>query len=239
MMRFSYLLCTVTLLCYVYGCASAIFTIKNNCPYTIWPATLTSRRGSILTGFELESQATATLNAPVGWSGRIWARSACSYSEGRFKCLAGDCGSGQVACNGAGGAPPVSLIEFTLNGDGNKDYYDISLVDGFNFPLSVAPRGGCPTAVCPVNINNRGCPPELAEGDGRGGIIGCKSACIAFNQTQYCCTEQFGTPKTCKPSFYSEFFKRHCPQAYSYAYDDKSSLFTCPSGGNYLVTFCP
>ncbi|CAH9134567.1 unnamed protein product [Cuscuta epithymum] len=32
-----------------------------------------------------------------------------------------------------------------------------------------------------------------------------------------------------------------CPQAYSYAYDDKTSTFTCPSGpnNNYLITFCP
>ncbi|XP_073158301.1 thaumatin-like protein 1b [Henckelia pumila] len=238
-MRFNYLLCVVTLLCYVYGGTSAIFTIKNNCPYTIWPATLTSRGGSIPTGFELGSHAATTLNAPAGWSGRIWARSACSYSGGRFHCLAGDCGSGQVACNGAGGAPPVSLIEFTLNGDGNKDYYDLSLVDGFNFPVAVAPRGGCPTAICPVDINNRGCPNELAVRDGRGGVIGCKSACIAFNQPQFCCTGPFSTPETCKPTNYSEIFKRQCPQAYSYAYDDKSSLFTCPAGGNYLITFCP
>uniref|UniRef100_M8B575 Thaumatin-like protein n=1 Tax=Aegilops tauschii TaxID=37682 RepID=M8B575_AEGTA len=30
-----------------------------------------------------------------------------------------------------------------------------------------------------------------------------------------------------------------CPDTYSYAYDDKSSTFTCAAGTNYKVTFCP
>ena len=34
-----------------------------------------------------------------------------------------------------GGEPPVTLAEFTLNGGGDQDYYDISLVDGFNLPM--------------------------------------------------------------------------------------------------------
>ncbi|MCI07889.1 thaumatin-like protein 1-like, partial [Trifolium medium] len=29
-----------------------------------------------------------------------------------------------------------------------------------------------------------------------------------------------------------------CPKAYSYAYDDASSTFTC-SGADYSITFCP
>ncbi|KAL2499336.1 Pathogenesis-related thaumatin superfamily protein [Abeliophyllum distichum] len=29
-----------------------------------------------------------------------------------------------------------------------------------------------------------------------------------------------------------------CPRAYSYAYDDKTSTFTCV-GADYLITFCP
>jgi len=36
------------------------------------------------------------------------------------------------------------LAEFTLSGDGGKDYYYISLVDGFNIPISVTPQGGSP-----------------------------------------------------------------------------------------------
>ena len=43
----------------------------------------------------------------------------------------------------------------------------------------------------------------------------------------------------CPANQYSTTFKKQCPQAYSYAYDDKTSTFTCPSGGNYLIAFCP
>ncbi|RDX81955.1 Pathogenesis-related protein 5, partial [Mucuna pruriens] len=33
-------------------------------------------------------------------------------------------------------------------------------------------------------------------------------------------------------------FKNTCPSAYSYAYDDKTSTFTCAST-NYTITSCP
>jgi hypothetical protein len=42
-----------------------------------------------------------------------------------------------LQCNGAGGVPPATLAEITLKGDGGKDFYDISLVDGFNVPVQV------------------------------------------------------------------------------------------------------
>jgi hypothetical protein len=42
-----------------------------------------------------------------------------------------------LQCNGAGGVPPVTLAEITLNGAGGNDFYDVSLVDGFNVPVQV------------------------------------------------------------------------------------------------------
>lgn len=56
-------------------------------------------------------------------------------------CGTADCGSDQVACNGAGAVPPATLAEFTLVPDG-QDVYDISNVDGFNLPVSITPDGG-------------------------------------------------------------------------------------------------
>uniref|UniRef100_M8CCG5 Thaumatin-like protein n=1 Tax=Aegilops tauschii TaxID=37682 RepID=M8CCG5_AEGTA len=36
------------------------------------------------------------------------------------------------------------------------------------------------------------------------------------------------------------FFKTACPRAYSYAYDDATSTFTCAGGVSaYAITFCP
>ncbi|KAK9724016.1 hypothetical protein RND81_05G041800 [Saponaria officinalis] len=231
-----------SLLLHISGTNSINFIISNNCPYTIWPGTLTGSGPPLpTTGFELAHGASFTIAALPSWSGRIWARSQCHVDGAtqRFVCASADCGTGQIACRGAGAIPPATLAEFTLNGNGNMDFYDVSLVDGFNLPISVVPQG-CPTTGCLVDINNKACPPELAIKDGSGGIIGCKSACLAFQQPQYCCTGAFSTPQTCPPTSYSSIFKSQCPLAYSYAYDDKSSTFTCRSGStDYHITFCP
>ncbi|RZS28956.1 hypothetical protein BHM03_00062614, partial [Ensete ventricosum] len=192
-------------------------------------------------GFTLAYGESQSLDAPAGWSGRLWARTRCTTdsTSGRFSCASGDCGSGAIDCNGLGGAPPTTLVEFTLQGDGGKDFYDVSCVDGFNLPVSVTPRSarGCSSTSCPVDINS-GCPPELQERAGDGAVVGCKSACLAFDTDWYCCRGAYGTPSACTPTNYSMLFKNACPQAYSYAYDDATSTFTCV-GANYLITFCP
>jgi hypothetical protein len=134
------------------------------------------------------------------------------------------------------------LAEFTLNGAGGFDFFDISLVDGYNLPMMVVPQGGtgqnCTTVGCVTDLNDS-CPSELqvtsADADGN---VACKSACEAFGQPQYCCSGAYGSPNTCKPSTYSQIFKKGCPQAYSYAYDDKTSTFTCASA-DYTISFCP
>ncbi|XP_073102269.1 thaumatin-like protein 1b [Elaeis guineensis] len=225
----------------VQGGFSTTFTFQNNCPNTVWPGIQNNPNVPAFpqTGFELGASASNSITAPSNWAGRMWGRTGCSTdASGRFTCQTGDCGTGQVACNGNGGAPPASLLEFTLQGDGGKDFYDVSLVDGFNLPVSIAPQGvsGCTTTSCSANINSQ-CPAVL-QLTVSGAVVGCKSACLAFNQDQYCCTGPYNSPQTCKPTSYSEFFKSECPQAYSYAFDDSSSTFTC-TGANYLITFCP
>ncbi|KAJ1387200.1 Thaumatin, conserved site [Sesbania bispinosa] len=226
------------------GAYSATFTITNNCQFTIWPGTLTGAGSSQLnsTGFELASKASSTLDVQPPWSGRFWARSQCSTDKsGKFTCATGDCGSGQIPCNGAGGTPPVSLVEFTLASNDGQDFYDVSLVDGFNLPVKVTPQGGsrgCNITSCPFDVNTV-CPPNFAVKGSDGNVIACKSACLALNQPQYCCTGSFASPDKCPPTLYSIIFKLQCPQAYSYAYDDKTSTFTCSGGANYSITFCP
>nr|UPH74556.1 thaumatin-like protein [Allium sativum] len=224
---------------------SATFTFQNNCPYPVWPGTQNSAGSPPLpqTGFALPSRsAPVTVTAPSGWSGRFWPRTGCSTdSSGRFSCASADCGSGQVACNGAGGAPPATLMEITLNGADGKDFYDLSLVDGFNVPMSVAPQGGsggCVTSSCPADVNSE-CPQQLRVTDANGAVVGCKSACLGFDTDEYCCRNAFGSPGTCKPSKYAQMFKAACPQAHSYAFDDSSSTFTCIGAAGYLITFCP
>ncbi|XVF07812.1 hypothetical protein REPUB_Repub06bG0172200 [Reevesia pubescens] len=221
---------------------SATFTFTNNCPYTVWPGTLTGAGPQLSsTGFELASKASSTLNVPAPWSGRIWGRTQCSNANGKFQGATADCGSGQITCTSAGAIPPSSLIELTLAANNGKDFYDISLVDGFNLPLSITPRGGsdgCNATICPTDIN-AACPKNLRVTGSGGGVVACKSSCLKFNQPRYCCTGDFGSPATCPPTKYSLMFKKLCPQAYSYAYDDKTSTFTCTGGADYVITLCP
>ncbi|XP_022923188.1 thaumatin-like protein 1b [Cucurbita moschata] len=223
---------------------SATFTILNQCGYPIWPGVLSGAGTSQLstTGFVLQPGQSNALTMPPSWSGRIWGRTYCSQDNaGRFSCATADCGSGTVECNGSGAAPPATLAEFTLNGAGGLDFYDVSLVDGYNVPMLITPQassdgGNCTTIGCAANLNTE-CPMELRVAvDGQS--VACKSACGAFGEPQYCCNGEYGSPSTCRPTSYSEFFKSACPQAYSYAYDDGTSTFTC-AAANYLITFCP
>ncbi|KAL9229623.1 hypothetical protein vseg_005071 [Gypsophila vaccaria] len=215
------------------------FTFVNKCGYTVWPGLLAGASSPKLesTGFELQQGGARTFQAPAGWSGRFWGRTNCNFdTSGVGSCATGDCGSGQIECNGAGATPPATLAEFTLNGSDGKDFYDVSLVDGYNLPMIVESSGGsggCETTGCLVDLNRR-CPTELqSEGGGA-----CRSACEAFGSPEYCCSGEYGSPAACKPTSYSQLFKNACPRAYSYAYDDASSTFTC-SGGDYTITFCP
>nr|AFK46929.1 unknown [Medicago truncatula] len=226
-----------------YAARGATVTFTNRCGYTVWPGTLTGDQKPQLstTGFELGPEATNSAEIPSPWSGRFWARTGCSTNNGQFTCATADCASGQVACNGAGAIPPATLVEITVASNGGQDFYDVSNVDGFNVPMSVTPQGGsgdCKSSSCPANINSV-CPAELQLKGSDGSVVACKSACLAFNTDQYCCRGSFNTEATCPPTNYSEIFENQCPEAYSYAYDDKSSTFTCSNGPNYAITFCP
>ncbi|KAG5542452.1 hypothetical protein RHGRI_022102 [Rhododendron griersonianum] len=225
--------------------ASATFTMVNKCEYTVWPGILSNAGIAPLstTGFVLREGESKAVDAPSSWGGRFWGRTICSEdSNGKFSCVTGDCGSGKIECAGANAVPPATLAEFTLDGDGGMDFFDVSLVDGYNLPMLVVPQGGtgvnCTSTGCEVDLNDE-CPSELkVTSTTDGASVACKSACEAFRQDQYCCSGAYSTPDTCKPSSYSELFKNACPNAYSYAYDDKTSTFTC-AGADYVITFCP
>lgn len=95
------------------------------------------------------------------------------------------------------GVPPATLAEWTLGTTQGLDYYDVSVVDGFNIPMAVT-SPSCSTASCPVDLNPNcepmnAClfiqltthiaslgPAEIAgPTDSTGANAGCKSACEA------------------------------------------------------------
>ncbi|KAM7504953.1 hypothetical protein LguiB_003857 [Lonicera macranthoides] len=191
------------------GCSLACtFTLTNNCPYTIWPGTLAGSGTPELplTGFQLESSQSIGIPSVPGWSGRIWARTGCTFDAlGAGTCQTGDCG-GRLECDGIGATPPISLFEITMGKGDDNDFYDVSFVDGYNLPLIASPRGvygGCNATGCASDIN-MGCPKELQVvfGEGKeeeedekaGGVVACKSACEAFGLDQYCCSGEIKGP---------------------------------------------
>ncbi|XP_058071701.1 thaumatin-like protein [Magnolia sinica] len=202
---------------------AATFEIRNQCPFTVWTAAVPGG------GQQLARGQSWTINVSPGTAGaRIWGRTGCTFdANGRGRCQTGDCG-GLLRCQGFG-QPPNTLAEYALRQFNNLDFFDISLVDGFNIPMDFSPvSGGCTRGIrCAADINGQ-CPAQLrAPG-------GCNNPCTVFKTDQYCCNSG-----SCGPTDYSRFFKTRCPDAYSYPKDDKSSTFTCPSGANYRVVFCP
>jgi hypothetical protein len=232
---------------------TATFTFVNNTGQTIWPGALGNAGQQVPDGggWELAAGQSLAVTVPDTWAGRFWARTYCTFdASGQGSCETGDCG-GVLACDGAGGAPNVTLAEFTLGGGTSSDFYDVSFVDAFNVPVTVAPVGGatsstdpyqCTTAGCTANLNP-GCPGVLQDTDSSGNIVACLSACSEFDTAQYCCTGAYGSPSACNPDTwpvdYAAYFKSSCPNAYSYAFDDPTSTFTCSGASGYVITFWP
>jgi len=230
------------------------FTVYNGCPFTMWPAMFTGvgAAPNFATGWEAAAFTAVSFTVPDNWqAGRIWGRRNCDFSTnpGPNSCLDGGCNGGLV-CNPVTGTgvPPATLAEFTLSNNPNApDNYDVSLVDGYNLPMSVITNVGCPVASCPVDLGPN-CPAALkGPFDSTGFPVGCKSACLANlsgnpANSPNCCSGSFSTPATCPSSgveFYS-YFKSNCPNAYAYAYDDATSLKTCSNlAADYTITFCP
>lgn len=199
-------------------------------------------------GFALPRGASVTITVPFGASAiRFWGRTGCNFNaSGAGTCASGDCARG-LYCNGAGGIPPATLAEFTMNGAGNQDFYDISLVDGYNVPIRIVPvpgtftvpagagKYGCGVAGCTSDLLLT-CPTELRTYNSSGQTVGCMSACMKYGTSQYCCTGPNNQPSTCPPTSYSQIFKAACPDAYSYAYDDQTSTYICLNA-TYQIIF--
>ncbi|KAK2993361.1 hypothetical protein RJ640_007628 [Escallonia rubra] len=220
----------------------ATFTVENKCQYTVWPGI--SGNGISTTGFELQKGESRIITAPPSWNGRFWGRTLCAVNSTtrNFTCVTGDCGSGKVECSGGGPAPPTTFLEFSVDRPNGADFFDVSVVDGYNLPMLAVPQGDagaqCSSASCVMDLNGF-CPAELQVSDGGGEVVACKGPCLALRQDRYCCAGAYGTPSTCAPTLYSRVFKDACPRAYSYSFDDNSSAFTCDSGADYLISFCP
>lgn len=236
--------------------AQRTIAVRNLCNTTVWPAIYT-RSGPLPnpgTGWEAAPGTTYSFRAQPGWIGRVWARTGCNFTgtASASQCATGACDDGILCSQATFGAQtaPATLAELTISSSG-PDFYDVSIVDGFNLPLTVSSASAdsnCPPATCVGDLLSD-CPPQLAI-ETAGAAIACPSACWkaldgnAANSPN-CCSGSFNTPATCpasKVQFYN-YFHTKCPGAYAYAYDDSAGLHSCAgsstAGTDYEITFCP
>ncbi|XP_021719634.1 cysteine-rich receptor-like protein kinase 15 [Chenopodium quinoa] len=224
---------------------AATFTIANNCGYIVWPVIQSTNGASLNDGFSLTNGSTRVIIINISSTGRLWGRTHCTTNSltGNFSCLTGDCGTGKMDCQGRPYTSPVTLVEFATNQINNYDFYDISVVDGYNLPVAMAPssKGGiksrCAVTGCVFNYDH-GCPDELKVTTNQT-VIGCRSPCDVFHTNESCCTNA----NDCRSNSFSLgslIFKKACPRAYSYTLDDQTSTFDCPGDQtSYEITFCP
>ncbi|KAF5174926.1 Osmotin-like protein [Thalictrum thalictroides] len=170
----------------------------------------------------------------------MWARTHCTHTNGHFTCATGDCG-GRFECQGAGGATPATLVQFSIHhGQNDQSSYAVSLVDGYNVPLTVTPhegKGVCPVVGCKPDLLPT-CPSSLQHKLAHGLVVACKSGCEAFGTDELCCRNHYNSPHTCKPSSYSSFFKHACPSTFTYAHDTPSLMHECSSPRELKIIFC-
>lgn len=212
---------TALYFCVIQEAGGTIFEIMNECLFTVWPATLGG-------GHQLERGQSWTFEVPANSTkGRIWGRTGCVF--GGF-CETGECGA--VATCEVAQSVPATTFEYSIDGRMERDYFGISLVGGFNLPMSIIPTDRqCQAIACSSDINSV-CPEGLRKPNA------CMSACTIFNTSEYCCTGTSSDAGKCDSSNYSRFFKTQCPQARSYDFDNVTSNFTCHSGTDYKIVFC-
>jgi hypothetical protein len=205
-------------------------SITNQCTQTVWLAALPASTLPDGGPVEMAPGTAYAVGLANGWSGRFWGRAGCTTSAG-----------GKLTCQTDGF--PSSLAELTLTKtpDAGLDFYDVSLVDGFNLPIEIIAVGhtpdpahpySCGDPTCAMNLDTT-CPAPLQDKNGQGDVVACANdecKVLGGNDAQ--------SPDCIYPNDYTRFFKTACPTAYSYPYDDPTSTFTC-KGLDYAIVFCP
>jgi hypothetical protein len=224
---------------------AATFTIANKCNQTVYVGAYTSNgtqpNGG---GWAQAANTSSTITVAATFNGRFWGRKNCNTSTSPYQCDTGQCGGTGVQCAGTTGVAGTSLAEFNLDASGT-DWYDVSLVDGYDFPIGITPTNAATDPTCTADVISA-CPTALQKKNSAGTVVECMSPCSVYNTDQYCCRNAYGTSATCVTSAWPapgstwiSTVHADCPHEYAYAYDDPVGLWTTPTGGNYTITFCP
>ena len=194
--------------------------IKNSCPFNLDMASQPNKgidENPNKGGWKLKSGDKSTVSVSKGWGGRVWARTGCVFNDqDKGNCATGQCGP-NFDCKGKGGDPPATVLEFTFDADTDPvvDFYDLSLVDGYNLPASLKPISSttqitdsfdpknkfvCGAPKCNSDVL-KNCPDELQvklpNEKGEDVVVGCLSPCKAGVEpnAMYCCD----SPYNCSP----------------------------------------
>jgi Thaumatin family len=134
---------------------------------------------------------------------------------------------------------PYTLAEITQRGYQGSDWYDVSLVDGYNLPMIYKPVPG--TYIDSTPLNQGWAPQQMCGTAGclTDMYLTCPKADLrldAAGDTEACACQDDSTCRKMK--------KTACPLAYSYSVDDFTSIMRCPSptlpdtiGPDYILDF--
>lgn len=136
--------------------------------------------------WKIESGQSISWCAPRNFvASRIWPRTGCSSSSGVFTCATGDCQKNSQHPDKlndicvTSGINAGSIAEFTINPknssgvESNQIWYDLSFVDGYDFPIEIKSSRPTVPPLCPtVACNDNKLPDKCLtspSSDGNGG----------------------------------------------------------------------
>jgi len=177
--------------------------VKSNCQGSIL---VKNEKGNV-GPFTLSRGQSKTFQMPIGNDKpRVWAHTGCNSGGG---------------CDTTEGY--VSLAEMHWDARDGKTWYDISMVDGYNLPITMEPfkntGGNCPKVRCNFNLNN--CPAD-GKINKNGKLVACKN-----------------TNRDNPNSNYATSMRRACgTDAYSWSGDNLATKSCLAGNQGLIVTFC-
>ncbi|HEX4223076.1 MAG TPA: thaumatin family protein [Pseudonocardiaceae bacterium] len=214
-------------------------TLVNESGQTLWIGSIVNADGSVnfadLPVLADGQSATVTIpedQSPNHWRGKFFARQYCSGDSGSdFHCLVGDCGVNATSCDT--GQQPVSLAEFNFDqSDSLAPWYDVSYVDAFSLPVTIAPDNAPPPPAGGGSCQEMGCPNDL--------LPYCPAGDLTTNPDS-------GGPMLCvnpdrdDQTDYSDDLAAQCPYAYTWSKADtvpgNQVMRQCAACTGFTVTF--
>jgi hypothetical protein len=213
--------------CSACSCSATVCCPSSICPEVKCAGVSSCKSGQPLPdggGFRLKQVSSGvedshSLTVKNGWQVAFWGRTGCSDAAD-MNCATGSARSNvdnkdKLQAGGIGSMYPATKGEIKFDGYGNQDYYDISIVDGYNLPVQIELVPGtyqktnrqdtaydCTVAGGGADLNAKvmAATPLLAY-NVSGKTVGVYSACkysyatLKVENKEYCCLPPYGEYK--------------------------------------------